>query len=202
MYNLCPWRTLCGGHPIFHAFQRHCSRNHSTWMPYWLVGVFSDCWPPSFWTLVPHQILASHLLFWNESHLFWFEVMSISIARETNTKSSDNSTVVSYINEMGGSHSSTLYSLSIIIWKLAFRLNADLIAVLLLWVCNTIADSYSWSSPSNNEYSISIQTFNTLVNILNVNPEVDLFASCLKSKLGPYVSRHIDPFAWNTVVSR
>lgn len=109
---------------------------------------------------------------------------------------SDNSTSVSYINKMGGTHSHSLCALSLQIWKLAFDLNTDIHAVHIPGVDNTYADFHSRSESDFHDYGISQDSFNDLIEVLNFCPQVDLFASRLNHKLPCYVSRSFDPFSW------
>lgn len=108
---------------------------------------------------------------------------------------SDNSTSVSYLNRMGGTHSSSLCSLSLKIWSLIHELGADIQAVHIAGTSNQKADFFSRADFSCHEYSLSQSTFDDLLDNLHISLEVDVFASRLNYKLPCYFSRYFDPYS-------
>ena len=104
----------------------------------------------------------------------------------------DNTTAVSYINHMGGSHSLACNSLSRDIWTWAEKHSLWLSAAHIPGVENTTADHYSRKIDDSKEWSITDYTFQTITNILGL-PQIDLFASRTNHKITPYISWHPDP---------
>lgn len=109
---------------------------------------------------------------------------------------SDNSTAVSYINKMGGTHSHSLCTLALDIWSLTCNLGTKINAVHLPGIENDHADFFSRTDNNSHDYGISQETFKDILDALDMSPQVDLFASRLNHKLPCYVSRSFDPFAW------
>ena len=104
----------------------------------------------------------------------------------------DNTTAVSYINHMGGSHSLACNTLSREMWMWAEQHSIWLSAAHIPGVENTAADHYSRKIDDSKEWSLTDNTFNTITHILGL-PQVDMFASRTNYKIKPYVSWHPDP---------
>jgi len=106
----------------------------------------------------------------------------------------DNSTVVSYINRQGGTHSPSLCFLT---WKLYMWLldrNLSVRAVHLAGKANTLADALSRGKCIPTEWSLRPQTVRDIFSLLGT-PMIDLFASNLNHQLPVYYSRSWDPMA-------
>jgi hypothetical protein len=108
---------------------------------------------------------------------------------------SDNITAVSYVNKLGGTHSSELCHLSLDLWKMLILNHISCTAVHIPGKDNYLADSYSRSSKYIHDYGISQEAFNGLLAFLPFVPSMDLFASRLSAKLPVYVSWQTDPFS-------
>ena len=108
----------------------------------------------------------------------------------------DNTTAVSYINNMGGTHSVKCNSVAkdIIMW--AKQRNIWLTATHIVGKDNNWADRLSRKINDNLEWTITQEAFNQLCAQKEIGlPTVDLFASCLNHKLPKYVSIYPDASA-------
>jgi hypothetical protein len=108
---------------------------------------------------------------------------------------SDNSTAVSYVNKMGGTHSSSLCKLALSIWDTLLDSDISCFAVHIPGVRNEIADAQSRERPDAHDYALQQDAFSVLLTLLPFQPALDLFASRLTAKLPRYVSWHRDPFS-------
>ena len=109
---------------------------------------------------------------------------------------SDNSTVVSYLNKEGGTHSIEMCAL---IWRILAFTNSRRIQIRARHVhgsLNVIADSLSQRDKViQTEWSLHQQIFNQICRVWHT-PMVDLFATHLNYKLPIYVSPVPDKKAW------
>ena len=109
---------------------------------------------------------------------------------------SDNSTVVSYLNKEGGTHSIEMCAL---IWRILAFTNSRRIQIRARHVpgsLNVIADSLSRRDKViQTEWSLHQQIFNQICKVWHT-PMVDLFATHLNYKLPIYVSPVPDRKAW------
>ena len=109
---------------------------------------------------------------------------------------SDNSTVVSYLNKEGGTHSIEMCAL---IWRILAFTNSRRIQIRARHVpgsLNVIADSLSRRDKViQTEWSLHQQIFNQICKVWHT-PMVDLFATHLNYKLPIYVSPVPDKKAW------
>ena len=109
---------------------------------------------------------------------------------------SDHSTVVSYLNKEGGTHSIEMCAL---IWRILAFTNSRRIQIRARHVpgsLNVIADSLSRRDKvTQTEWSLHQQIFNQICKIWHT-PMVDLFATHLNYKLPIYVSPVPDKKAW------
>ena len=106
----------------------------------------------------------------------------------------DNSTAVSYINNMGGIRSPSLDELAVSIWGWCSFRNILLSAQHIPGKSNREADSLSRQFVSNLEWLLDQDVFNRLV-VVTFLPDIDLFASRLNAKLDQFVSWHPEPGA-------
>ena len=104
----------------------------------------------------------------------------------------DNTTAISYINRMGGTHSLDCLRVSMDIWTWAEARNIWLSAAHIPGVENTEADHHSRIRDDNKEWSITSLTFNQ-ISLMFGAPDIDLFASRTNCKLAKYVSWKPDP---------
>ena len=109
---------------------------------------------------------------------------------------SDNSTVVSYLNKEGGTHSIEMCAL---IWRILAFPNSRRIQIRARHIpgsLNVIADSLSRRDKViQTEWSLHQQIFNQICKVWHT-PMVDLFATHLNYKLPIYVSPVPDRKAW------
>lgn len=102
--------------------------------------------------------------------------------------STDNATIVSYINKQGGTRSPNL---CIEVWEILHwcqKHNITLQIRDLPGKFNILVDRLSrLDKPINTEWSLDQRVANCIFHMLNF-PIVDLFATCFNHKLAPYVS--------------
>ena len=110
--------------------------------------------------------------------------------------SSDTSTVVSYINKEGGTHS---FEICALMWRILAWSNAREIQIRARHIAgnlNVIADSLSRRDKAiQTEWSLHPQVFQKICQVWH-KPMVDLFATNLNAKLPTYVSPVPDDKAW------
>ena len=110
--------------------------------------------------------------------------------------SSDNSTVVSYINKEGGTHS---FKMCALVWRILAWSNAREIHIRARYIprnLNVIADSLSRRARViQTERSLHLLVFRQICQVWH-KPMVDLFATSLNAKLPTYVSPVPDDKAW------
>ena len=110
--------------------------------------------------------------------------------------SSDNSTVVSYINKEAGTHS---FKMCALMWRILAWCNAREIHIRARHIpgnLNVIADSLSRRDRAiQTEWSLHPQVFREICQVWH-KPMVDLFATSLNAKLPTYVSPVPDDKAW------
>ena len=99
----------------------------------------------------------------------------------------DNTTAISYVNRMGGTHSPQLNSLARVIWFWAIERKIWLSAAHIPGCENAIAED-------NTEWTLGKAIFGKIFNLFQ--PQLDLFASRLNSQLKAYVSWHPEPDSW------
>jgi hypothetical protein len=105
----------------------------------------------------------------------------------------DNSTAVSYVNQMGGMKSLACDTVARKIWDWCIVRNIWVSAVHIAGSKNAIADKLSRKS-SDHEWQLNKTVFQSLVSLFP-NMTIDLFASYLNRQLPRYVAWHPDPQA-------
>lgn len=108
----------------------------------------------------------------------------------------DSTTAMFYINKLGGTHSAKMCRLALDIWDICSSHSIWLSASHIAGVDNSEADYFSRLTPDNHDYSLNHLVFDDLLSSLQFEPKVDLFASRITRKLNTYVSKSLDPFAW------
>ena len=106
----------------------------------------------------------------------------------------DNITAVSYINNMGGSHSVLCDNLSHEIWEWCITKNVWLSAAHLPGIKNVAADKASRVLFDNTEWMLNREIFRKITTRL-FTPKLDIFASRINHQLDKYVSWKPDPGA-------
>ena len=110
----------------------------------------------------------------------------------------DNTTAVSYINLMGGTHSVKCNDIARDIWSYAIDHNIHLSAAHIAGSDNVHADhaSRNFVNPDIELY-VQDNEFIHICEQLMITPEIDLFASYANKKVDKYVSWKPDPGAYN-----
>ena len=99
----------------------------------------------------------------------------------------DNSTAISYINNMAGSKSDILNSLARQLWEWCMKRNIFISAQHIPGHMNSAADQLSRTFSYNLEWSLNTNVFQQITQLTLV-PDIDLFASSLNAKLSRFVS--------------
>ena len=107
----------------------------------------------------------------------------------------DNTTAVTYINDMGGIKSVECNALAITLWSWCIERNIWVTAAHLPGAENTIADRRSRTFRDETEWMLNPRIFVELCNIIH-RPQVDMFASRLNTQLPMFVSWQPDPEAF------
>ena len=133
-------------------------------------------------------------------HINWLELKAVFLAFEHFLPllqgkvvhvRSDNSTAVSYINKMGGTHSWSLCALALELWSFLAKNSISCFASHIAGSSNVEADFLSRFS-HRHEFSLSQEAFNLIQASLPFPLTVDLFASRHNKKLDRYVSLSFD----------
>jgi hypothetical protein len=108
----------------------------------------------------------------------------------------DNTTIVAYLKNQGGTHCFSLYSLCREILLLCSELQIQLVVRHIPGHLNVLADTLSRSlAPVNSEWELLQVIFNA-ISLLWGRPHLDLFATSLNHKLDTFVSPVSDPLAY------
>lgn len=106
----------------------------------------------------------------------------------------DNTTAVSYINAMGGTHSLECSKIARKIWTWCIQRNIWVTAISLPGKENVDANRESRTFNDNTEWSLRESIFHGIVETYGT-PSIDLFASRINGKVPHYVSWRPDPEA-------
>ena len=108
----------------------------------------------------------------------------------------DNTTVVAYLKNQGGTHCFSLYALCREIFLLCSELQIQLVVRHIPGQLNVLADTLSRSlAPVNTEWELLQVMFNA-ISLLWGRHHMDLFATSLNHKLYTFVSPVPDPLAY------
>ena len=107
----------------------------------------------------------------------------------------DNSTVVAYINHQGGTTSSKLCDLALVLWKFCIKRRIMIKAFHLGGDLNCRADFLSRRIPSDHSYFLKHEIFNRMFKLLKFKLVIDCFATRLNTKLPNFISRYADPYS-------
>ena len=107
----------------------------------------------------------------------------------------DNTTAVSYINNMGGTHSLECNHIARTIWMWCITRDIWLSAAHLPGKCNTAADKASRIFHDHTEWKLDSNIYVSITQVLGA-PSIDLFASRLNFQTKPYIAWHPDPGAF------
>ena len=140
----------------------------------------------------------------DKNHINYLELLAIYLALKSFSSiingqhvkfMVDNMTALSDVNHMGTSSSEKRNDLAKEIWSWCAQRNIWLTAVHIPGVENVTADKQSRQSHSQLEWTLDRTIFRDCLNVVNVVPNIDLFASRLNHQLQPYVSWNPDPGA-------
>ena len=106
----------------------------------------------------------------------------------------DNTSAVSYINNMGGTHSLECNQIATTIWMWCIAWAIWLPAAHLPGKCNTAADKASRIFHGQAEWKLDSNIYVSITQALEA-PSIDLFASRLNFQTKPYKAWHPDPGA-------
>lgn len=106
----------------------------------------------------------------------------------------DNTTAVSYIANMGGTHSMMCNNIAKQIWLWSISKKSWITATHIPGKTNTVADFQSRHFNERTEWELNPKVFEEITSRLG-EPTIDLFASYLNSKLPCYYSWKSDPRA-------
>lgn len=141
------------------------------------------------------------------AHINWLELKAVELSiihflpliqNKNLTIFSDNFTAVTFINRIGGTHSKSLCSLALNIWKFLFTYDITCRSIHIPGMENCEADFLSRRISLSNEYFLSPQAFDEILTKISFAPEIDLFASQANHKLNTYVSWQPDPLSCKT----
>ena len=139
----------------------------------------------------------------SNNHINFLELLAAFLALQSFVSQSnihvrlklDNTTAVSYINNMGGIRSEPLNTLAKKIWHWCMSREIWLSAQYVPGDLNAEADSASRLFSEDLEWSLHPTIFSELHSTI-WSPDIDLFASRLNFKVEKYVSWHPDPGAY------
>ena len=147
----------------------------------------------------------SHWTNEEDTHVIIVELLAIYIAVRSYCKSnaykhvrimSDNTTAISYVNNMGGIKSISCNQIAFDIWQYCISKNMWISAAFIPGKKNKIADYKSRNFKNNTEWQLKSTIFSQVVEILSCNPDIDLFASYLNRQMDKYVSWQPDPYSF------
>ena len=107
----------------------------------------------------------------------------------------DNTTAVTYINNMGGTHSLECNQLARTIWLWCLERHIWISAAHLPGKCNSAADKASRVFHDQTEWKLHSNIYESITQEFGV-PTIDLFASRLNFQIKPYIAWHPDPGAF------
>lgn len=136
-------------------------------------------------------------------HINWLELMAVwnclqvleqSVKGKAILVRSDNTTVVSYINKMGGTHSPQMCYLlwDVMLW--CQKRDITIKAVHLAGIHNSMADSLSRKRVSPLEWELEKGVVKRIFGVFG-KPHIDLFASKVNKQINSYCSWNSDPEA-------
>lgn len=147
--------------------------------------------------------------FWDDNekkfHINYLELLSVYFALKCFTKENlnceilirtDNTTVISYINRMGGIQFPYLNNLTRKIWQYCEVRNNYLFASYIPSKENIEADFQSRITNIETEWELAHYAYNMITSKFSV-PEIDLFASRINKKCEKFVSWHVEPNSWS-----
>ena len=128
----------------------------------------------------------SHWTNEEDTHVNILELLAIYMAVRSYCKSnaykhvrimSDNTTAISYVNNMGGIKSISCNQIAFDIWQYCISKNMWISAAFIPGKKNKTADYKSRNFKDNTEWQLKSTIFSQVVEILSCNPDIDLFAS-------------------------
>ena len=147
----------------------------------------------------------SHWTNEEDTHVNILKLLAIYMAARSYCKSnaykhvrimSDNTTAISYVNNMGGIKSISCNQIAFDIWQYCISKNMWISAAFIPGKKNKTADYKSRNFKDNTEWQLKSTIFSQVVEILSCNPDIDLFASYLNCQMDKYVSWQPDPYSF------
>ena len=138
-------------------------------------------------------------------HINYLEMSAVLLGLQTFCSSlsnthiclkTDNTTAVSYINNMGGSQSFQCNAKAREIWIWCIQNSIWLTAVHLPGKFNGEADKASRVFHDQTEWQLNPSMYQYIVQFFAFQPDIDLFASRLNYQIQPYISWNPDPGAF------
>ena len=125
----------------------------------------------------------------------WYSLCSFNqfLAGKSILIQSDNTTAVSYMSKMGGMQSELCDKIVIDIWNFAISMGSWLHISHLPDCLNSKADLASRVLNDETEWKLDSDVFRTICTLHSFAPTIDLFASCLNTKLKKFISFVLDP---------
>ena len=154
-------------------------------------GVYGDLKTGGQWTPAESKLHSNYL----ELLAVWFTIRSF-LHNQYDIHAMlhvDNTTALSYINNMGGKIT-TLNDLTRKIWMWCRERKIWINAVYTASTDNFEADKESRSKHENTEWMLNSELFDKLCTVMG-KPDIDLFASRTNKQLDRYISWRPDPFA-------
>ena len=125
---------------------------------------------------------------------FGLKALCSDVKQENILLQMDNTTAITYINNMGGSHSIVCNNLAREIWCWCLSREIWLIATHIAGVKNITADRESRNFDDRTEWKLNENVFRNITRRWGT-PDIDLFASRLNFQIKPFVSWKADPEA-------
>ena len=147
-------------------------------------------------TLPPHRVSGTWSLEDSLVHINSLELKAVFlalksleglVAGQSLLIRSDNTTVVSYINFQGGTHSPSLCLLAIELWEWCILRGIYLLAAHIPGKDNLVADFLSRGKFLPSEWTLNPLIFRQICQVIVPQPEIDLFASTLNFQLPKYL---------------
>lgn len=170
------------------------------------LELFSDASKTGWGIVCGNQKLHGH---WSvqesKFHINYLEVLAAYFAVKCFTADeykceillrTDNTTVICYINRMGGIQFTHLNKLARKIWQFCEDRELYIFASYIPSKENSEADIQSRLTNIETEWELAQYAYKKIILKLG-NPDIDLFASRINSKCKKFVSWHVEPDSWS-----
>lgn len=139
-----------------------------------------------------------------QHHINYLEMLAIFLGLQTFAKNSfkihvrimtDNTTALSVLNNMGTSHSEACNDLGHKIWEWCIPREIYLTVAHIPGRQNLVADFESRRNQIASEWKLDTSCLHKALEVLQFEPDIDLFASRINNQFARYVSYRPDPHA-------